>query len=119
MNKEQTSKYFLAIYIALITFFIYVPSLQNEFVNWDDGIYVYTNYSIHTLNFIFLKWAFSSYAANWHPLTWFSHAIDYALWGLNTVGHHLTSIVLHGLNTFLVVLLIARLLDSSRKIQTN
>jgi hypothetical protein len=45
------------------------------------------------------------HASNWHPLTWLSHASDYALWGLNPAGHHLTSIILHGLNTFLVVIL--------------
>lgn len=120
MNREKKFKYLLAIYAALITFFIYIPSLKNEFVNWDDGYYIFKNPYIHSLNFIFFKWAFFSfYLSNWHPLTWVTHAIDYALWGLIPVGHHLINNILHGLNTFLVVLLIEQLLDSSRKIQTS
>ena len=31
-----------------------------------------------------MKWTFTSYdAANWHPLTWLSHALDFQLFGLN------------------------------------
>ena len=54
------------------------------------------------------------HASNWHPLTWLSHAIDYAIWGLNPVGHHLTSIIFHGLNTFLVVNLTIRLVNYAK-----
>ena len=50
------------------------------------------------------------YASNWHPLTWFSHALDYALWSLNPHGHHLTSLILHGLNTSLVFMVMSMLL---------
>jgi protein O-mannosyl-transferase len=58
---------------------------------------------------------------NWHPLTWISHAIDYSLWGLNPLGHHLSSIVLHAINTALVVLVIQKLLEveSAGKIQDS
>jgi hypothetical protein len=62
---------------------------------------------------------FTAYhASNWHPLTWLSHGIDYALWGLNPMGHHLTSVLLHGLNTFLVVILITRLVSFTRMDET-
>jgi tetratricopeptide (TPR) repeat protein len=62
------------------------------------------------------------HAANWHPLTWLSHAIDYAIWGLNPLGHHLTSIIFHGLNTFLVVIIVMFLVNFAQKdnhISTN
>jgi tetratricopeptide (TPR) repeat protein len=42
---------------------------------------------------------------NWHPLTSLSHAIDYALWGFNPFGYHLTNIIFHSLNTLFVFLL--------------
>jgi Tfp pilus assembly protein PilF len=54
------------------------------------------------------------YAEDWIPLTWISHAIDYAIWGLDPVGHHLTNNILHALNTFLVVLLIMRMVGAVR-----
>jgi len=41
-----------------------------------------------------------------------SHAVDYAVWGLRPFGHHLTSILLHGCNAALVVLLAVRLLQA-------
>jgi tetratricopeptide (TPR) repeat protein len=101
-----------AFFVVLITVVIYLPTLQNEFINWDDDIYIYKNQNIRSLDFMFLKWMFTAFHAyNWHPLTWFSHAIDYAIWGLNPMGHHLTNVIFHGLNTFLVVLLIMHLIN--------
>ena len=50
-------------------------------------------------------------AANWHPLTMFSYALDYAIWGLNPPGFHLTNIIFHTLNTILVFILTVRLID--------
>lgn len=112
-RKAQNITYGLATSVSLVTFLIYLSSLRNEFVEWDDRLYVFGNPHICSLNFSFLKWAFSTYhGANWHPLTWASHALDYAVWGLDPLGHHLTNIVLHSVNAFLVVLLIARLLEA-------
>ncbi|HYL99508.1 MAG TPA: tetratricopeptide repeat protein, partial [Blastocatellia bacterium] len=48
-------------------------------------------------------WAFRSVeAANWHPLTWLSHMLDYQLYGANPTGHHLTSLLLHLANVLLL-----------------
>jgi tetratricopeptide (TPR) repeat protein len=103
--------YIVAALVALATVVVYLPSLQNEFVAWDDWQYICRNPHITSLDTRFLKWAiFDFYEANWHPLTWLSHAIDYAIWRLNPMGHHLTSVILHGLNTFLVIILIVNLL---------
>lgn len=104
--------YLLVFLIAILTVLVYLPALDNDFVNWDDPYYIDENLHIRSLDFQFLKWMFSTFhMQNWHPLTWLSHAIDYALWGLNPIGHHLTSIMLHVLNTVLVVILIIRLFN--------
>ena len=106
----------LAASAAFITFVVYLPALQNDFVTWDDDVYIYDNPFIRSFNLVFFKRAFFDFSAHhWHPLTWMSHALDYAVWGLNPIGHHLTSIVLHALNTFLVVVLGIRLLKASRE----
>ena len=111
---KRNPAYYLAAAISLLTFAVYLSSLQNEFVTWDDGLYVIDNPFIHSLNGALLKWAFSDfYASNWHPLTWISHALDYAVWGLNPLGHHLTNNILHAVNTFLVVLLVVRLMEAA------
>jgi hypothetical protein len=91
---------------------VYLSSLRNDFVGYDDNTYVLNNPHIRSFNPALFKWSFFDfYAANWHPLTWISHALDYAVWGLNPVGHHLTNNILHAVNTFLVVLLVARLME--------
>ena len=101
--------------IFLITGLIYTPAINNGFVNWDDNLYVYENSYIYSLNLHSLYWMLTSFhATNWHPLTWLSHAIDYAVWGLNPFGHHLTSIILHGMNSFLVFLLVMQLMLRGR-----
>jgi protein O-mannosyl-transferase len=101
--------------ISLLTLIIYLVALQNDFVLWDDDLYVFRNPHIQLINLSFFKWAFFSYHAyNWHPLTWISHALDYAVWGLNPLGHHLTNIILHAVNTFVVVLLVISLLKARK-----
>lgn len=109
------ARYAVAACVMLLTVLVYLPALGNNFVQWDDDRYVFKNEHIRSLGLDFFKWAFTSFhAANWHPLTWVSHAVDYALWGLAPLGHHLTSIILHGFNTFLVVLLTVMLMNIYR-----
>ena len=113
MKKPMRVQYFAAGTAALLTFLVFLPALRNGFVNWDDNIYIYENSFIRTLNFDMFVSAISDLqtVSNWHPLTWISHALDYALWGLNPLGHHLTNNILHAANTFVVVLLVMRLLE--------
>ncbi|NOX97016.1 MAG: hypothetical protein GXO98_02935, partial [Nitrospirae bacterium] len=114
--QHKIKIWIVGLLIALTTLLVYLPTLNNNFVNWDDGEYVYDNPHIQSLDPELLKWTFTSfYAGNWHPLTWLSHALDYALWGLNPRGHHLTAIIFHSLNTFLVFILLIRLLVPFRK----
>lgn len=115
--KSQNKSLFIAsITIALITFVVYLPALQNDFVNIDDGDYVYNNRAIKSFDFLaFLKWSFGFQHSNWHPLTWLSHFIDYQLWGLKPLGHHLTSIIIHALNTFIVFLTVYLLMKEAQK----
>lgn len=116
VGSKLQAKYFgSAAVVALITFLVYLPALRNGFVEWDDPAYISDNVHIRSIDKIFFKWAFFDfYASNWHPLTWLSHAIDYAIWGLNPTGHHLTGILFHSINTFLVVLLGIQLLNAYR-----
>lgn len=102
----------IAFFIVFITFAVYLSSLQNGFVNWDDNIYVYENRHIQTIDFEFFKWIFTVGAnPTWHPLTLFSIGVDYAIWGLNPAGYHLTNITIHSVNTLLVFLLVIKLIE--------
>jgi tetratricopeptide (TPR) repeat protein len=112
MTKNPKTISIIAISVAIVTFVVYLPALWNQFIYWDDNLYVYENYFIRSIDAQLFKSSFFSFhASNWHPLTWLSHAADYSLWGLNPLGHHLTNNILHSLNTFIVVLLLFRLLS--------
>ena len=116
MRSPRGIQYYLAASVSIITFLVYVPCLKNGFVNWDDNTYILENSHIRSLTSDLFQWAFFDfYASNWHPLTWISHAIDYAIWGLNPLGHHLSSLILHSANTFLLVLLVVALMDAYKE----
>src|SRR5205085_7967194 len=48
-------------------------------------------------------------AASYRPLRDISHAFDFAMWGENAAGFHLTNVLIHLSNTLLVFALIRRL----------
>ncbi len=97
----------LAVLLAAATIALYSSVLGHRFVVWDDQEYVTANAHIRSLNWSTVKWAFTAtYASNWHPLTWLSHALDYQLFALNPLGHHLDNMLLHALNAALLFLLL-------------
>jgi tetratricopeptide (TPR) repeat protein len=120
VKKKRRFKFAIAGAVAVATLLVYLTALRNDFINWDDGAYIFENPHIRLLNAAFFKWAFFDfYSYNWHPLTWMSHALDYAIWGLSPLGHHLTNIILHAINTFTVVFLVIRLLDAFKRTVPN
>ncbi len=115
-QKQLRRALIIACLAAFAAFLAYLPALQNDFVNWDDDEYVYNNPEIQQAGLRLLSWAFFRFhMANWHPVTWLSHALDFRLWGLNPLGHHLTNNLLHAANSFLVVLLAVKLLVVIRR----
>jgi tetratricopeptide (TPR) repeat protein len=101
----------LAAVLGLLTFALYAPVLHHGFVAFDDAAYVTANARVQAgLTPGNIPWAFTSLvSANWHPLTVLSHMLDCQWYGLRPWGHHLTSVLLHALNTVLVFLLLLRL----------
>ena len=82
--------------LAAITFAVFGQTVHHEFIDLDDGAYVYVNPVVAGgLTFKGIVWAFSCHASNWHPLTWISHMLDCQLYGLHPAGHHLTNVILH------------------------
>ena len=87
--------------ILIITFVAYIPALSAGFVNWDDPDYVENNYLIRDLSR--LPELFTTpLQGNYHPLTMFSLAVNYALSGDNAWSYHLFNLIFHLINCFLV-----------------
>jgi len=96
--------------LALAVMIAFYPGLAGEFVSWDDPVYVTANVHVKDSSWDTVTWAFTSFdAANWHPLTWLSLALDHHLYGLEPFGYHLTSLLIHTANAVLVFLVIFHL----------
>jgi Tfp pilus assembly protein PilF len=100
----------LCLLIIVATLALYNPVNSHPFVNYDDDRYVTGNPHIRAgLSWDTITWAFTTTEqANWHPLTWISHALDYQLFHLNAAGHHFTSLLIHALGGVLLFLLLVR-----------
>ena len=94
----------LVLVLVIATIAVYYPVHGHPFVNYDDGDYVYENPQVQAgLTWITVKWALTTrFAANWHPLTWLSHALDTDLFGSNPAGPHDVNVLFHTLNAVLL-----------------
>jgi tetratricopeptide (TPR) repeat protein len=112
-DGRQQNRILLLISAALVlaTLIAYEPLRHNEFVYYDDKTYITENpYIAGGITFNSVIWAFiSTYAANWHPVTWLSHMLDYELYGYAPLGHHITNLILHIANTLLLLLLLRKM----------
>jgi hypothetical protein len=90
--------------LVLAVAWLYAPALEFAFLSYDDPVYVTRNpHLVAGFSWQALRWAFSEvHAGNWHPLTWLSHMLDVAWFGMEPAGHHAMNVALHGTNTALV-----------------
>ena len=114
--ERRKKRVTLLIYIALAaaTFVAYEPIRHNGFVGYDDTEYIVKNSHITGgITQQSIIWAFTKpYASNWHPLTWISHILDYRLFGLNPLGHHLVSVAFHIVNAMLLFWILTNITGS-------
>ncbi len=101
----------IALLLSGITLAIYGQVRNHDFVNLDDPKYITENRRVQEgISLESVVWAFTAtHAANWHPLTWLSHMLDFQLYGLNPSGHHLTNLLFHLANTLFLFLLLRRM----------
>lgn len=100
----------LSLLLAVFTLGVYNQATHFQFINFDDDRYVTENPHLKAgFSWSTMKWAVTSTdEANWHPLTWMSHALDYQWFHLNPAGHHFTSIIFHTLSGVALFLLLFR-----------
>ncbi len=98
--------------IALVlgTYFLFAPTTEFDFIDYDDIDYVVANPHVNggwDPGEVVWVWT-HSHASNWHPLTWMSHMLDVELFGLEAAGHHRVNVLLHALNAVLLFALLLR-----------
>jgi len=93
------------------TLLLFSRAVPHDFLDLDDPDYVSQNPHVQAgLTWAGMHWAFTTDAGgNWHPLTWFSHMLDWQLFGSDPRGHHATSILWHALSAVMAFLALRRL----------
>ena len=97
--------------IALVTFGAFLPTLHNQFVNWDDPRNFLENPHYRGLGWTQLRWMWTTHLGHYIPLTWMTLGLDYLLWGMNPFGYHLTSLLLHAANAVVFFFVVRRILS--------
>jgi hypothetical protein len=111
--RSQTTR-LVAIYLGLagLVAVVFLKTGHFNFVNYDDGSYVFENANIRAgLTWRGVVLAFTHvHSQSWHPSTSISHMIDCQFFGLNGGTHHLVNI---GLHTVVALLLFTFLWQST------
>lgn len=96
------------------TLLAYLPALQADFL-WDDDLYIVTNDSLRSLDGLYRIW-FDAGTVPEHlrkvhdySLTLSIYWVEWQLWGNQPFPYHLTNVVLHAVNAFLLWMLLRRL----------
>lgn len=111
LERETSARWLTPFVVALITFVVFVPALKNGFVTWDDDRNFLMNPRYRGLGMPELRWMWTTFhMGHYVPLTWMTLGLDYALWGMNPAGYHLTSLLLHTANTVVLYVIARRLL---------
>jgi protein O-mannosyl-transferase len=107
-HLPQKRTLLLCLLLTAVVLGSYSPVAHNGFLNYDDDTYITNNPHVRAgLTWATVKWAFTTYdQANWHPLTWLSHALDCQLFGLHPAGPHFVNVLLHAANAVLLFLLL-------------
>jgi tetratricopeptide (TPR) repeat protein len=103
-------RFLLPVGIAVLTLLVFLPSVNGEFLNWDDDANFVHNPSYRGFGAAQLRWMFTNAYGHYMPITWLTLALDHQLWGMNPTGYHATSMALHALNAALLFLLLRTLL---------
>jgi tetratricopeptide (TPR) repeat protein len=107
----RIARWLLPLLVVLVTVLVFLPTLENRFVNWDDEKNFIENPHYRGLGWTQLRWMFTTlHLGPYQPLSWMTLGLDYLLWGLNPVGYHLTNLLLHAANAVVFYFLTLRLL---------
>src|SRR5262249_29293208 len=112
--KSTVTHLFVCLGLAAVTWTVFGQTLAQDFVNFDDHLYVYENpLVIRGISTEGVIAAFThTHARNWHPLTTLSHMLDCQLYGLKAGAHHLTNVILHSISVLLLFLALKQMTDA-------
>jgi protein O-mannosyl-transferase len=95
------------LFILLVTFIVFYPSVKYDFVNWDDDVNITEN--LNVTNFDINGMFTQSVIGGYNPLSVLSLAIDYKLAKGEPWLFHFNNLLLHLLCSLLVFILLKKL----------
>ncbi len=93
--------------LVAVGLWIYGPALHGDWI-WDDTMLVRDNETLRDLPGLDKIW-FAAPSTDYWPLTWTVLWMEWQLWGANTLGYHLSNVVLHITSAFLIWRLLGKL----------
>jgi tetratricopeptide (TPR) repeat protein len=108
-NKQDTLMVVIGVvFIVVASLVAYVPALRSGFI-WDDDAYVEENPLLSSPDGLWNIWTGKGVPMSYVPMVYTTFRFEYALWGLQPFGYHLTNVLLHAFNALLIWLLLSRL----------
>lgn len=101
--------------LVILTLAAYWPVYTFSFLNFDDITYITQNPHVQGgITWESFKWAFTTQSVTnelpmWHPVTWLSLMLDHSLFGLDPAGYHIENVILHIINSLLVLLVLFKM----------
>jgi tetratricopeptide (TPR) repeat protein len=115
MNPAAAKRFGWPAAVFALTAACLLPTLANDFVNWDDRALLTANLRYRGLAPEQLGWMFTTtLGGHYQPLAWVSFGLDYRLWGMRPAGYHLTSVLLHAAAAVVFYYLLVELLKAVR-----
>ena len=98
----------------VVSFAAFLPVLRNDFIDWDDPVYVTQNPAVLDLSPHGIKNIFTSFHYGlYKPLVIFSFAVENHFFGLSSAAFHCDNLLLHLCNVAVVFFIFLRLCASA------
>jgi protein O-mannosyl-transferase len=98
----------LALLVMVALVMVYWPALHGDFV-WDDDTHISANQTLRSAKGLWQIWFQPGATCQYYPLSFTGFWLGYHLWGLNPLGYHLVTVVLHGMVSVLLWQVLKRL----------
>jgi len=104
-DSSRFRQIFFPVILCVLTLAAYAQTFSCGFIEgYDDEPYITLNPIVtQGVTLQGLRWSLTTFeAGNWHPLTWWSHMLDVTMFGMNPIGHHAISLIIHAGNALLL-----------------
>src|SRR6267142_435357 len=106
--KSELKQRLLTLLLWVAVMAAYWPALHGDFI-WDDNDHISTNQALKSLGGLRAIWYQPGATMQYYPLTFSAWWLAYHLWGLDPLGYHLPTLLMHFCVAWLFWQLLVRL----------